>query len=75
MLAIRNPVEWGVNQLKHAAEALEAAGRAGRDMRENLHSPAPAIARIGVADIEEVLAGGLRDFAASRSDVIFLCVL
>ncbi len=75
MLTIRNPVEWGVDQLKHAAEALEAAGRAGCDMRENLHSPAPAVARIGVADIEEVLASGLRDFAAFRSDVIFLCVL
>jgi uncharacterized membrane protein len=75
MLTIRNPVEWGVDQLKHAAEALEAAGRAGRDMRENLHSPAPAVARIGIADIEEVLARGLRDFAAFRSDVIFLCVL
>ena len=75
MLTIRNPVEWGVDQLKHAAEALEAAGRAGRDMRENLHSPAPAVVRIGVADIEEVLASGLRDFAAFRSDVIFLCVL
>ena len=75
MLTIRNPVEWGVDQLKHAAEALEAAGRAGRDMRENLHSPAPAVIRIRVADIEEVLASGLRDFAAFRSDVIFLCVL
>ncbi len=75
MLTIRNPVEWGVDQLKHAAETLEAAGRAGRDMRGNLHSPAPAVARIGVADLEEVLASGLRDFAAFRSDVIFLCVL
>jgi len=28
MLIIRNPVEWGVDQLKHAAEAVEAAGRA-----------------------------------------------
>jgi uncharacterized membrane protein len=75
MLTIRNPVEWGVDQLKHAGEALEAAGRAGRDMRENLHSPAPAVARIEFADIKEVLTSGLRDFAAFRSDVIFLCVL
>jgi len=39
MLTIRNPVEWGVDQLKHAAEAVETAGSAGRRMRENLHSP------------------------------------
>jgi uncharacterized membrane protein len=75
MLTIRNPVEWGVDQLKHAAEAVEAAARAGRHVRENLHSPAPAVARISAADLWEVLAGGLSDFAAFRTDVIFLCVL
>jgi uncharacterized membrane protein len=75
MLTIRNPVEWGVDQFKHAAEAVEAAGRAGRHMRENLNSPAPTVARIHVADLGEVLASGLRDFAACRTDVIFLCLL
>jgi uncharacterized membrane protein len=75
MLTIRNPVEWGVDQLKHAAEAVETAGSAGRRMRENLHSPAPAVARIGVADIRAVLTAGLLDFAAFRTDVIFLCAL
>ena len=75
MLTIRNPVEWGVDQLKHAADAVEAAGRAGRHLRENLHSPAPAVTRIGVADLGEVLVSGLRDFSAFRSDVIFLCLL
>jgi uncharacterized membrane protein len=75
MLTIRNPVEWGVDQLKHAAGAVEAAGRAGRRTRENLHSPAPAVARIRVADLREVLAGGFRDFAAFRTDVVFLCLI
>ena len=75
MLTIRNPVEWGVDQLKHAADAVEAAGRAGRHLRENLHSPAPAVTRIGVADLGEVLVSGLRDFSTFRSDVIFLCLL
>jgi uncharacterized membrane protein len=75
MLTIRNPVEWGVDQFKNAAEAVEAAGRAGRHMRENLNSPAPAVARIRVADLGEVLASGLRDFVAFRTDVILLCLL
>ena len=44
-------------------------------MREDLHSAVPVVARIGVADLWAVLASGLRDFAAFRSDVIFLCVL
>jgi uncharacterized membrane protein len=75
MLTIRNPVEWGVDQLKHAAVAVEAAGRAGRRVRANLHSPAPAVARIGAADLWAALAAGFRDFAAFRTDVVFLCVL
>src|SRR6516225_12505064 len=74
-MAIRNPVEWGVDQFRHAALAVESAGRAGRRTRENLHSPAPTIRHIGVVDLGHVLARGLDDFAAYRTDVIFLCVI
>ena len=74
-MAIRNPVEWGVDQFRHAALAVESAGRAGRRTRDNLHSPPPAIRHIGVADLGHVIARGLDDFAAYRTDVIFLCVL
>jgi uncharacterized membrane protein len=74
-MTIRNPVEWGVDQFRHAALAVESAGRAGRRTRENLHSPLPAIRRIRVGDLGDVLARGLDDFAAYRTDVIFLCVI
>src|SRR5271169_718658 len=74
-MTIRNPVEWGVDQFKQAALAFESAGRAGRRTRENLHSPLPAIRRISVADLGDVLARGLDDFGAYRTDVIFLCVI
>src|SRR5712672_3273791 len=74
-MTIRNPVEWGVDQYKHAALAFESAGRAGRRNRENLHSPLPAIRRISVTDLGDVLARGLDDFGAYRTDVIFLCVI
>ena len=73
-MTIRNPVEWSVDQFRHAASAVESAGRAGRRTRENLHSPAPAVRRIGVADLGLALARGYDDFAAYRTDVIFLCV-
>ncbi len=75
MLTIRNPVEWGVDQLKNAAGAVEVVGRAGRRTRDGLHSPAPAVAQIGAADLRQALAAGLSDFAAFRTDVLFLCVL
>ena len=74
-MTIRNPVEWGVDQFRHAALAVESAGRAGRRTRANLHSPRPAIRHIRVADLGHVLARGLDDFAAYRTDVIFLCVI
>jgi uncharacterized membrane protein len=65
---IRNPVEWGVDQIRHAGSAIEAIPHA--------HAAAPpAIRRITVADIDEVLHRGFADFAALRSDVIFVCVL
>jgi uncharacterized membrane protein len=75
LMAIRNPVEWGVDQFRHAALAVESAGRAGRRTRDNLHSPPPAIRHIAVVDLGRILARGLDDFAVYRTDVIFLCVL
>ena len=36
---------------------------------------APAVRRIEVADLKEVLARGLDDFAACRTDVVFLCLV
>jgi uncharacterized membrane protein len=74
-MTIRNPVEWGVDQFKHAALAVETAGRVGRRTRENLHSPPPAVRRIGLADLRDALFRGLDDFGACRTDVIFLCVI
>jgi uncharacterized membrane protein len=74
-MTIRNRVEWGVDQFRHAALAVESAGRAGRRTRENLHSPPPAVRRIRVGDLGDVLTRGLDDFAACRTDVIFICVV
>jgi len=71
---IRNPVEWGVDQLRLAGHAVESVGRAGRRARE-LHMPAPAVQRIGVAEIRDALVQGVEDFAAFRTDVVFLCVV
>jgi uncharacterized membrane protein len=74
-MTIRNPLEWSVDQFRHAALAFETAGRAGRRTLDTLHSPPPAVRRITMADLRDVLAKGLDDFAAFRTDVAFLCVL
>jgi uncharacterized membrane protein len=73
-MTIRNPVEWGVDQFKHAALAFESAGRVGRRTLDTLHSPPPAVRRIAVADLGKVLAKGFDDFRMFRTDVIFVCV-
>jgi uncharacterized membrane protein len=73
-MTIRNPVEWGVDQFKHAALAFESAGRVGRRTLETLHSPPPAVRRITLAELADVLRKGIDDFTASRTDVIFICV-
>src|SRR5712675_4080 len=71
---IRNPVEWSVDQLRLAGHAVESVGRAGREAR-GLNAPAPAVRRIGTADIRDALRRGLDDFAVFRTDVAFLCVI
>jgi uncharacterized membrane protein len=71
---IRHPLEWGADQLKTANMAVERASH-------SLRSPAdadvarPAVRKIEIADLMDVLAGGLRDFGAYRTDVIFLCII
>jgi uncharacterized membrane protein len=67
---VRNPVEWGVDQLRSAGHVIEAAGRGHYGTQE-----APAIRRIEVADLVDCLARGVDDFAAARTDVIFLALV
>jgi uncharacterized membrane protein len=72
---IRNPVEWWVDQWRVAGTALDTIGQAGRRARETVDPRLPAIRHIGTSDIRAVLAKGLDDFAASRTDIIFLALI
>jgi uncharacterized membrane protein len=67
---VRNPVEWGVDQIRSAGTAIESMGRAGHPTEE-----APAVRHITAADLGDALARGVDDFAAFRTDVAFLCVI
>lgn len=70
---IRNPVEWGWDQVRLTWRAAGLVGSAIRGAREYRHAHL-AIRRIGVGDLGQVLARGFSDFGAFRTDVIFLCV-
>lgn len=72
MTTIRNPVEWGADQLRLAGTAFGSAGRA---VGEAERGAAPIrVATIGMSDIRAALGAGFEDFLACRTDVIFLCV-
>ncbi|HZU91265.1 MAG TPA: DUF2189 domain-containing protein [Stellaceae bacterium] len=73
-MTIRNPIEWSMDQFRLAAVAAGSIGRAGQRAGER-EEPLPQIRRIAAADLVEVLRKGGDDFAAYRSDVIFLCLI
>jgi uncharacterized membrane protein len=70
---IRNPVEWSVDQLKAANEAVARANQALH--RPAAETPLPVVRRIALGDLREVLARGLDDFGAYRTDVIFIALI
>ena len=71
---IRNPIEWGWGQISHVAVAVGSLPRSLLGSGEAKPAPLP-IHRIEVADLGDVLRKGLDDFAAYRTDVIFLCLI
>lgn len=66
---VRNPVEWGVDQIRQAGSAI------GRTAGRSHDAPLPAVRRIAASDLGAVLARGIDDFAAFRSDVLFLAIV
>ena len=71
---IGNPLSWSVDHAravgKHIGEAATKVGHGDADSLE-----IPKIRHIAVRDLREVLRKGVEDFAACRTDVIFLCLL
>jgi uncharacterized membrane protein len=69
---IRNPIEWGVDQVRQAGTAVEWIGHHAGEVE---HRPPPQVRRIRVSDLGDALARGIDDFAAFRTDVVFLCLV
>lgn len=75
MATIRNPIEWGAEQFKHATEHVESSGHSIRGAHPGEAAYTPVVRRIGVADLKDALGRGLEDFGACRTDVLFLVVI
>lgn len=72
---IRNPAEWGVDQLKLAGAMIGEASHSLAGSEPARDTAPPQVRRIGLADLREALRRGIEDFGACRSDVMFLCVI
>ncbi len=75
MAVIRNPVQWGWDQIRGAASAAEVVVQDEPEAVHALRRAHPEVRRIGVQDIREALIQGVRDFAAARTDVFLLCII
>jgi len=73
--AIRNPLSWSADQAKLTALAVKSAAHAFLHTEADLNIPRPEVRRITVSDLKDVLIDGLSDFAAFRTDVIFICLI
>jgi uncharacterized membrane protein len=72
---IGNPLSWSADQAKLTAHAVKSVGHAFLHTEVDLDMPRPEVRRIAVADLKDVLINGLKDFAAYRTDVIFICLI
>ena len=72
MVHIRNPGEWGADELKRVGDAVKSTGRAVQGQEE---SGTPKIRQLASDDLKQVLKQGLDDFAVYRSDVVFICLI
>ncbi|MBC7156350.1 MAG: DUF2189 domain-containing protein [Rhodobacteraceae bacterium] len=69
---IGNPLSWGARALAGAGDTLAEAGGA---LGGTEAAAVPQVRRIGAGHLGEALRRGLADFAAVRSDVLFLAAI
>ena len=68
---IRTPPGWGAHLLSQTYQSLASV----RPQDAAVPSTQPVVRRIGIPDLKWALARGIEDFGASRTDVLFLCVI
>jgi uncharacterized membrane protein len=73
-MLIQSPIAWIGDRLDRAFHTVGSANDV-EYWHEDRRVGAVTIRRIGLADLGQSLTNGLADFAANRTDVIFLCVI
>src|ERR1700733_15052560 len=68
---IKTPPGWGADMLTQAVQSVTT----GRSRPLSVPSETITVRTLGIGDLRWALARGVEDFGASRTDVIFLCVV
>ena len=71
---IRNPIEWVVEQIEAPGRTIGSTPPE-HDWSVPQQVGVPEIRRITMADVKAALRQGVEDFAACRTDVMFLCLI
>jgi uncharacterized membrane protein len=71
---IQSPFAWIGDRLDRAFHQVGSASDE-EYWHEDRRAGAVTVRRIGLGDVRQALNSGLADFAANRTDVIFLCVI
>ena len=75
MATIKNPIEWGMEQLNRAGHHAEDVGHSLHGDAEIAETHLPQVARIGIEDLKDALRLGWQDLQAHRTDVLFLAMI
>ena len=75
MTEIRNPVQWGIDGFNGSVTAVGATRRLLSRPKDEFDLAEPEIRRIGFADLKTALREGFEDFAACRTDVLFIALI
>jgi uncharacterized membrane protein len=73
-MLIQSPIAWIGDRLDRAYHTVGSASDE-EYWQQTRHAGGVTIRRIGMGDLGQALSNGLADFAANRTDVIFLCVI
>jgi uncharacterized membrane protein len=74
-MTIETPQGWLWSRVSRSAGTVGAASPDEYWGRTRALSSTPVIRHIGTADLRAALTSGMADFAANRTEVIFLCVV
>src|SRR5574342_250185 len=72
---IENPAEWALRNFLGLGATAASVGQSVVGSAESQRAAAPIVRRITLRDLMDVLAKGLDDTGAYRTDVFFLCLI